>query len=785
MSAHTRRLGAGSSTHLCVLVLSLLGVGCATDLREGNFVVRGEDDLETLARYTQVTGTIVVSGTFIGALVLPKLERAGGLVLEENAPHLRTVSLPALREVELLALRDNPFLERLEAPRLTTLTTLELNGCDALEAFDLPRVESLVRLEVGRNRHLRSLNLPVLSRLVTAHFYSNNSLETLALPSLTAVESSLSVFGHAALSAIVLPSLTKLEGLSVSQNGALRSIRLDVLNELEDIELEDNPVLTRVHTPALRVRIPPRAFESKMASTEVADPEAFFSQRGDLRQLVVTRAGDERRLVLGYHRQGRAVFAARDASSGEVMWTTTLAPPADSRRVPPTSWPTTIGGSSGPDLVTVHLDDGHLHVVGLDPRTGAELWRKHGSRSWVVGRAVVTDGETRSGIRTFPSWEPSPADARPELMLRVPDGHGLFGIHKLGDLQAVALRLNDIFQVVTIDPQGSAVRFGFRDEPLIGANGQLVMHCDRHLSLEGHDLLTARFQPCPDLASQQGPIPPPLAPSARGILDLEPSGMRYLAVTDGRAAPKPLRWGGALIEPAHEGVVPVAFTGSRLAFVVYDQAEPPVQDHLWIASLDEAAPSMPSMRAVEGLDNVLVSGRATVLGRHLAFLTRHGGQGQRTLRLVGLESAAVELSMPLELVVEKGNRPGLVSNDGLIGFDLELELMGRVTVWIEAPAPPSERHDGPAARPVVVAAYQLRDAGDRHRAVEIDLTHGPETRALGEGLHAVRLRVGAAQQPNEAYDPDGSGLGGEHNPKLVMRDVHGGAFIDVRARRLV
>jgi hypothetical protein len=349
----------------------------------------------------------------------------------------------------------------------------------------------------------------------------------------------------------------------------------------------------------------------------------------------------------------------------------------------------------------------------------------------------------------------------------------------LGDLQVVVRPLMDIYLAATIDEQGFVGRFGFRNEPTFGADGHLLMLCDRSLSPENALEFQGPFFACPDLGSETGRVSTPLGAAARNVLDLEPSGTRYLAVTDGRSAPRPVRWGGSIMVPANEGVVPVAFRPGRLVLGVYDQSEPPLRDQLFVASLDEASPSM---REVTGLTGLIVGVRPA-LGRYLPVLGKTGDDV--TLHLIDLEAASVALSMPLPLPRAPNTMPVVVHTDGLIGFELDLDLLGRVTIWVGLRADSSASSDGAAPRPEVIAAYQLRDASDAFRPVAIDLGRVPELGALGAGLHAVRLEIGSTEQPNEAYDPDVSELWGEHNPKVTTRDVHGGALIDIRARRLV
>ena len=110
---------------------------------EGDYFVRDQEELNALAEYCEVTGSLSVYGSSLTSLSLPQITAVGGALSVLNNDSLTSFSLPDLKIVgDSVTVEDNDLLALFTLPALTEVGEGQYDNVfikhnDALTAFDL------------------------------------------------------------------------------------------------------------------------------------------------------------------------------------------------------------------------------------------------------------------------------------------------------------------------------------------------------------------------------------------------------------------------------------------------------------------------------------------------------------------------------------------------------------------------------------------------------------------------------------------------------------------------
>jgi hypothetical protein len=211
----SRRLSADAIRWwLAASVLACGGGESDPTSRMGDVELTTRDDALALAGVTRIAGSLILRGgpELSGELSLPDLEEVGGGVVVTGAAltafaapalayaervfvdgaALERLALPALREVDVVDLREAEALTGLELDALTEAR--EVHVAPGLMELELP---SLVELDVLTTDFaevaLRAVRAPKLERCAEIRLRGAERLERLDLPALTAIDTELMV----------------------------------------------------------------------------------------------------------------------------------------------------------------------------------------------------------------------------------------------------------------------------------------------------------------------------------------------------------------------------------------------------------------------------------------------------------------------------------------------------------------------------------------------------------------------------------------------------------------
>ena len=173
---------------------------------QGDFTITNAADVDTLAAYCELTGSLIVDAPGLTSVVLPDLTKVGGFLQVDDTDDLKTFSLPALTVVQYKM-------------------TLDRN--QALTVMETPKLEVVGMLSVRDNPLLTSFSFQGLGLVGGGGLSVNNNatLATFSFPSLTTVGKffgTLSVANNPVLTSISFPVLNEAGGsFYVSQNPQL------------------------------------------------------------------------------------------------------------------------------------------------------------------------------------------------------------------------------------------------------------------------------------------------------------------------------------------------------------------------------------------------------------------------------------------------------------------------------------------------------------------------------------------------------------------------------------
>lgn len=479
---------------------------CRGEVHEGTFEVRGPAELEELAHYVRVEGSIVFApGLGQESIELPKLERASSLVVERDAT-LRTLRLPALARVDKLELGD-PDWPRAPLPRL--------------ESIELPRLVRVETLSVARAPLLERIELGALSE-VEHHF----SVEAESLGSLE------------------LPALTRAPYLSVAGT-KLRAVDAPLLESGARVRIESEDPVTLKVRPELEVTVVERGRLARETARRARLAESSAAS-GELRQLGIGRDPAGRPLVVtGSMRGGHAIFVAREGTTGALRWSTSIPWPQH--------WPTEERGipvlaSAVGKVVLAHIwrSDEVGRVVALDPSDGHILWRREGTRAMLVGDvALVVEDEARPQTMTVELHTGEPIETL-ELRSGV-DGRGATGFEPVWIGERLALLHGNHPSFATVlevrDGMGSGtvargrvvqrLRF-FKGWPSF-EDGEWVVRCSAFLPEPSGFEVDGKRHPCPHALERPATPNGPTREPSDFVTREELAQREYFAATDGRS----------------------------------------------------------------------------------------------------------------------------------------------------------------------------------------------------------------------------------------------------------
>jgi hypothetical protein len=183
---------------------------------QGDFTIVNGADVDTLAAYCELTGSLIVNAPGLTSVVLPDLTKVGGFLQVDDTDDLSTFSLPALTVVEYKMTLD----------RNTALTVMET-----------PKLEVVGMLSVRDNPLLTSFSFQGLALVGGGGLSVNNNanLATFSFPSLTTVGKifgPLSVANNSVLAAMSFPVLNEAGGsFAITQNPQLALCLVEALVE--------------------------------------------------------------------------------------------------------------------------------------------------------------------------------------------------------------------------------------------------------------------------------------------------------------------------------------------------------------------------------------------------------------------------------------------------------------------------------------------------------------------------------------------------------------------------
>ncbi len=211
----------------------------------GSIVIVDSPDLREieLPRLTMVAGDLIIGqagstpagSTSLTRLTLPRLAEVGYALTFRTNPELTALQLPALRRV------GGPVTiaghRRLVDIRLPAELTFE-SSLTVAANIALQRLGDLV--------HVRGLG----GDLVVAH---NPQLTVLKLDALQTLRGRLEIHGHERLRQISLPSLQRMDGLSIIDNASLVALAAPRLSTIDgDTEVHGQPLLERLELRGIR-----------------------------------------------------------------------------------------------------------------------------------------------------------------------------------------------------------------------------------------------------------------------------------------------------------------------------------------------------------------------------------------------------------------------------------------------------------------------------------------------------------------------------------------------------
>ena len=147
------------------LLLLLAACSGPAQVQEGDFRVVTAADLETLASYSEVTGSIGVYGTDATVVELPRLEVVGGSIDISENTSLTSVRLPALLSVgDSVQVQNNDRLLSLSMPAVESIAdSLVIFGNDQIAVVEAPVLVELGRLFVAYNPALSMCDVDALA----------------------------------------------------------------------------------------------------------------------------------------------------------------------------------------------------------------------------------------------------------------------------------------------------------------------------------------------------------------------------------------------------------------------------------------------------------------------------------------------------------------------------------------------------------------------------------------------------------------------------------------------
>lgn len=211
-------------------MILLIAGGCtlpvAVTRTDGDLVLRDERDMWAAEEVTLVAGDLVVQGTDLAALHLPRLTGVTGSVRVWENPTLLEVSLPALTRVGAdLSLYDNPRLPTLEGwPALTEVAgTVRINRMPGLTAVELALSE-VGGLYLYDDTQLATVHLAGPTGIAgDVALWDLPALASVQIDDVAVVRGGIDLFDNDALTNLSMPDLTQARGLEIHHCDGLRS----------------------------------------------------------------------------------------------------------------------------------------------------------------------------------------------------------------------------------------------------------------------------------------------------------------------------------------------------------------------------------------------------------------------------------------------------------------------------------------------------------------------------------------------------------------------------------
>lgn len=281
-----------------LLLLSAVAIHAQQESCANQVVVASEADLSPIAACSTFSGSVIISGAGINAVVWPALKSLTGSIKITSNPHLAALNLDGLKtSTGTITLYNNTILNVVNMPSLQSLNSLEIVTAPNLRQLSLSSIETINSLKiedtgldnsgtlpwshlhqatdlgVSNNKFLKAINMPslktvsgrlviaanglmegqghgsslLLSKLTTCSNCTFRHLTELQVPSLTAVSASLS-FDETNIEKLDVPALKTVgQTLSIVSNNLLNNISFAELTSIGGaLLIANNTELTTV-----------------------------------------------------------------------------------------------------------------------------------------------------------------------------------------------------------------------------------------------------------------------------------------------------------------------------------------------------------------------------------------------------------------------------------------------------------------------------------------------------------------------------------------------------------